>query len=353
MKKILFFVQDGVGGAERMSALIGRELDSHSNDVCFCLIKRPLKSTITDFIPKHINRTYITGKNGLLCLFAMIWTIIRQRPSFIFSSVFNLNTKLLLSKIFFPGKRFIIRCDNYLYTYTPRQRKLLAYTYPKADKIIAQTEEMRDELVNQVGIDSTKVIVLHNPIDTKTIEKKLSDSINPYPDDGKKHIVAVGRFNPQKGFDMLADAFLKICDSRSDIELYIVGDNSIMDGKIHHDISLKFKKKGKINCLHCVGYKDNPYSYIKYADCFVLSSRWEGLPNVLIESLYLETPVAAFKCIPIIERIVRDGIDGCLAEKDDVSSLSDAIIGALKIGKVKMSYTPTEIKDFIELFNIE
>lgn len=61
------------------------------------------------------------------------------------------------------------------------------------------------------------------------------------------------------------------------------------------------------DCVFCVGFKNNPYVYMKHADCFVLSSRNEGLPNVMIEALYLGTPVAAYKCIPVIERIVDEG----------------------------------------------
>ena len=352
-QKVLIFVLDSVGGAERMTTLIGKELIAQSYDVTFCLIKRTTQSSITDFIPKQINKEYIYSKNGLRCLLSMLKVISKERPSYVFSSIYSLNTKLLLIRFLFPKTKFIIRCDNYLYTYSSKQRRLLSVTYSKADIIIAQTEEMRDELVAQVGIDFSKVFVLHNPIDTKTIQDKLSESTNPYPNNGKKHVVAVGRFSYQKGFDMLIDAFVKIRKQHSNIDLYIVGDYTIMDEIIYKELTSKIVKEGLQHDLHCVGYKDNPYTYIKYANCFVLSSRWEGLPNALIESLYLGTPVAAFKCIPIIERIVNDGVDGCLAEKDDINSLSGAILGALKMDRIKMSYYPTDISRFVELFNFK
>lgn len=99
-----------------------------------------------------------------------------------------------------------------------------------------------------------------------------------------------------------------------------------------------------------MGFSDNPYVYLKYADCFVLSSRWEGLPNVLVESLFLKTPVAAFKCIPIIERMVRDGVDGYLAEKENPSSLASAIINAMKMGRTNPVYRGATKDDYISLF---
>ena len=351
MNKILLFCQDAVGGAERITAFIGRELFSQSKEVIFCLIRKKGKSSITDFLPKDINIKYISGDNGVICLMSMIKTILRVRPDYVFASVLNLNTKLLLIRKIFPKIKFIVRCDNYIYTYTPKQRKLLAMTYQNADRIIAQTEEMRDELIDQIGIKRNKVIVLHNPIDKKTINKKIQNVNSPYPEDGKKHIVAVGRFNHQKGFDFLIDAFIRVYEKNSKVELYIVGDSSIGNGEVAKDVRSKAEKAGISSSVHICGYQANPYPYIKNADCFVLSSRWEGLPNVLIESLYLGTPVAAFKCIPIIERIIEEGKTGYCAEKEDVSSLTQAIINTMQLGRVTSTYNSASIEDFVELFN--
>ena len=102
--------------------------------------------------------------------------------------------------------------------------------------------------------------------------------------------------------------------------------------------------------IHCLGFNDNPFIYMKYADCFVLSSRFEGLPNVLVEAMFLKTPVAAFKCIPIIERMVRDGMDGYLAEKENPNSLSSAIINALKMGRTNPIYRGATKEDYVSLF---
>ena len=86
---------------------------------------------------------------------------------------------------------------------------------------------------------------------------------------------------------MLIDAFIEAYKSLKNVDLYIVGDNTLENGIIYEDIMRKAIDNNVKTLVHCVGYKDNPYVYIKYADCFVLSSRWEGLPNVMLESLYL------------------------------------------------------------------
>lgn len=66
----------------------------------------------------------------------------------------------------------------------------------------------------------------------------------------------------------------------------------------------------------------------------------------MIESLYLGTPVAAFKCIPIIERIVTAGVDGFLAEKEDITGLAKAMVEASKLGRIKSVYKSASIADF-------
>ena len=350
MKKILFFIQDGVGGAERMSLLIGKSLDKEIFEVSFCLTGQKSSSSIVDFIPEGYHIIRIPNRNPLQLTWRIVSTIIREKPYAVFSSVINLNNKLLPFRFLYPAVKIIIRCDNYLYSYTEKQQKMIANFYPKANCIIAQTSEMRNELVNQLGIDATKVVVLQNPIDKQTIDKKVRGMASPFQDSSNKHFVAVGRFNKQKGFDLLIDAFLEVYKKKTDIDLYIVGDNTLQDGSIYSDIIQKAKDNGVEELIHCVGYKDNPYIYLKNADCFVLSSRWEGLPNVLIEALYLGTPVAAFKCIPVVERIVKEGINGFLAGKENIYELADAMLNASKLGEVESSYQSATIDDFVKLF---
>ena len=86
------------------------------------------------------------------------------------------------------------------------------------------------------------------------------------------------------------------------------------------------------------------------ADCYVLSSRNEGLPNVMIEALYLGTPVAAFKCIPVIERIISEGRSGFLASKENIEELGEAMLKACKLGRIQTSYAADTESVFLEIF---
>lgn len=350
MEKVLIFIQDAVGGAERMSVLIGKALAKEGKEVVYSLVENRLSSSILDFIPQDARIIRIPMGNAIRIMLAMLAVIRREKPQFVFASVLNINNKILPFRFLFPKTKIIIRCDNYLYTYTDRQRKIVAALYPMADMIIGQTEEMRDELIALNKFKENQVITLHNPIDIDTIYAKLKDAENPYPSNGLKHFVASGRFAYQKGFDFLVEAFSKVSQERTDCDLYIIGDFEYGNRKVYNMITEKAKKNNIEGKVHCVGYQKNPYPYIKYADCFVLSSRWEGLPNVLIEALHLGTPVAAFRCIPIIERIIDNGGNGFTAEKENVTSLAQAMSKSVDLGRIHSSYKSSQIEDFTKLF---
>ena len=119
---------------------------------------------------------------------------------------------------------------------------------------------------------------------------------------------------------------------------------------IYNTLIEKVKNAGLENRFHCVGYQANPYCYSRYADCFVLSSHWEGLPNALIESLYLGTPAAAFECVPILNRIIDKGSNGYLAENGNVEELANAMNKAIELGRINSLYKPGEMAEFEHIF---
>ena len=348
-RKLLVFAQSIVGGAERMSVTITKTLDREKFEVVYYLVGQTDdkgKAPLQEFIPNDMNVHCVAVGNPLLMIARYFRILQRERPDVVFSSVININNKLLLLSNFFKKTKFIVRCDNYLYTYTDRQRRIIDKTYHRADIIIAQTEEMKQELIDEMHISENKVVALQNPVDTETINKKIQTGKNPYSNDGKVRYVASGRFANQKGFDLLVEAFAMVKKQQSEAELYIVGRNDGGCEDYYNEVEQLIEKYGLQDSVKCVGFQNNPYVYIKYADCFVLSSRWEGLPNVMIESLYLGTPVAAFKCIPVIGRIVTDGVDGYLAEKENVESLAKAMMKASELGRVISVYKSASMDDF-------
>lgn len=352
MKKLLIFIQNGVGGAERMSVNIAKLLPQNEWEIIFCKVSFPGKiqnGRIDMFIPSHAKITNIFWGNQISFLRQLRKVISQQRPDVVFSSVMPINQRVLLLRKLFKNTRFIVRNDNYVSTLSGLKRKSLSLTYKNADKIIAQTEEMGDELV-ALGLNPDKVNVLHNLLDTELISKKAEEP-SPFPKDGKIRYVAVGRLAHQKGYDILVDAFKIVSERLPESQLYIVGSTEYGKGVFANQIKNKIEGLGLTDKVHLLGYSDNPYRYIKNATAFVLSSRNEGLPNVLVEAQFLKTPVAAAKCIPIISRMVKDGENGYLAETENPKSLAEAMIKAVNIKEVKEIYKPSSKEDFLKVFN--
>lgn len=352
MKKVLFFIQNGVGGAERMTVNIAKLLDSNSFDLTFCKICFPFATQngrIDDFIPKGVKLTNIFW-NSQTGFIRQLYKMIKiTKPDVVFASTMPYNQRLMLLKPLFPQVKFVIRNDNYLFTLSKIKKLALKYTYRNASLIVAQTEEMRDEFID-LGLNPDKIKVLHNFIDTDLISCKANEE-NPFHDNNEIRFVAVGRFARQKGYDLLIDAFKLVCQRLNNAHLYIIGDNNKWEGNVYPDLLEQIKQNGLVDKVHFTGYTDNPYKYIKNASAFVLSSRYEGLPNVLIEAQFLNIPSAAFACIPIIKRMIKDGENGYIAKAENPASLADAMIKAIDLKNVEEIYKPSSKEDFISLFN--
>ena len=353
-KKVLFFSQPNVGGAERMTVNIAKMLPEDEYQIVFCIFSwlklKQAESSIKDFIPNGTPILEIKIRSQFDYLWQLYQVMKEVKPDFVFSSIMHNNQRLLILRPFFRKCKFIVRNDNYLFTLPKIKKFTLSISYRLADMIVAQTEEMRDEFV-AIGFNSKKIRVLHNPVETEIIKHKAKE-YNPYREFSESvNYVAIGRLVPQKGYDLLVRAFKKVLESNPNSNLWIVGDENIDGGKIKSDIQ-EYSRVNKFeHKFHLVGYSSNPYPYISNADCFVLSSRYEGLPNVLVESLTLGTPAAAFECIPIINRIIGNGKNGFIAKPENISDLAEAMLLASKLGRVTLTYQPASRKQFIELFN--
>ena len=353
-KKVLFFINSEVGGSERMSVNISKMLPSDEFRIKYIVIKdvefKKSSTSVTDFIPEGSNVSFILARGHLDKVIKLYLAVKREKPDVVFASHYNINDKILFLKPLLRGVKIVIRAENSYSTFVDSKKFIIRHTYNKADVMIAQTDEMREDFIVNGHLPEGNIITLENPVDKETIEERVAGQVSPYPEDAKKHIVAVGRFHSQKGYDFLVQALAKVKEKRNDVELYVVGSYSGQWQPEYEKIMGMAEQLGIKENIHCLGFNDNPFVYVKYADCFVLSSRFEGLPNVLVEALYLKTPVAAFKCIPIIERMVRDGIDGYLAEKENPNSLAEAIINAMNMGCVNPVYDGATKEDFVNVF---
>lgn len=168
---------------------------------------------------------------------------------------------------------------------------LVKLLYRHADRIVAVSRYVKDDLEKKIGLNGNNIVMIHNGFAVEEIRSKGSF---PIEEDEKKlfersfTIIAAGRLNWWKGFSHLIRAMKQVCKSIPDCMLVILGEgeerdalqNTIDELNLGNNVILK-------------GFSDNPFMYIKRADVFVLSSIDEALPSVLIESLILSVPCVA------------------------------------------------------------
>ena len=346
-RKILFFLPSSVGGAERMTITIAKMLPRNLFNVKFVIVHKSM-GDIINFIPKEYGIIHIPIHN-IYCFATLriMRVICKEKPDVVFCSLMYLNTRIIIaSKIY--GVKVIIRNNNLLSRNSFLLSNLVKLTYRWADRIIAQQEEMKDELIKLPHVDKGKVVVMHNPLDYSVINEK-STVPSPYPCEDQLKYLSVGRFHYVKGQDVLVKAFKLVQAHNHIAHLYIVGK---FDWNNSFDKSVKafVEDNNLTNCIHFIGFDENPYRWVKYCDCYVMPSRIEGLPNALIEAMYLERPVVATKCIPVIERIVENGCNGYLVPPENPQIMAEAMIKAIDLKNIKFHYCPASNKDFEKLF---
>lgn len=345
-KKVLFFLPGGVGGAEQMTLNIGSLLPHNEYEVIFVIVGT--KTNILKIIPEGYKVIHLKIHNKYCAPIIRIMAIMhREKPDFSFCSTMYLNIRVLIASKLMRVK-CIIRNDNYLNVVSKRTRWELKHTYPFAYHIIAQQEDMAENLIQGLCLDPHKIVVRYNLLNTEKIDK-LSKAPSPYPEDDSINYLWVGNFLRTKGQDILAKAFKIIHDANPKTHLYFIGTTP-PDSSFRNSVYNYVKENNLLDYVHFMDFQDNPYSYIKNCDCYVLPSRIEGLPNSLIEAMYLKRPVVATRCIPIISRMIREGVNGYTTEVEDFEQLAVRMYDALRLTELNMIYKPGKAESFIELF---
>lgn len=220
------------------------------------------------------------------------------------------------------GKKFPIigRCINTLsYEYSHAEglfrrlvtNNLVKRCYHKADCVIAQSERMREDLIQNFCFKPDSVLTINNPL-----TDKFSREIDCKPTDERdKYILYVGRFEKQKGLDMLLNAFAML--SHKDIKLLLIGKGSLKEKIQELAKQLDIEKRVEI-----ISFTKNIEEYYRKALLTVMSSYFEGFPNVLSESIACGTPVVSFDLPSGPSDIVIEGENGYLAEYLSIDDLT-------------------------------
>jgi len=186
---------------------------------------------------------------------------------------------------------------------------LRRWLYRKATAVIVQSKGQADWFKQM----SNRVVVIPNPVNACTNDRNSQAERTSI-------IIAVGRLTRQKGFDLLLTAFSKVHKEHPEWNLVIYGDGPERAALERQIFELKLNGR-----VQLPGLTTNLTAHLRTAGCFVLSSRFEGFPNVLIEALACGCPVVATDCTDSISEIIQHGWNGLLITSEDVDAMADAL----------------------------
>jgi len=201
--------------------------------------------------------------------------------------------------------------------------------FPRADGLIAVSSGLALELEQLLKLKKSRIRTIYNPVVTPELAASARCEVShPWLDADRsgdfKTLISVGRLVEQKGYDVLLEA-LSIVRKSMDCRLIIVGG-----GPLQGELQALADSLGLHDFVDLVGWEDNPFRYVARSDLFVLSSRWEGLANVVIEALACGCPVVATDCNYGPEEILEGGKYGGLAAVDSPVDLASKILIALR-----------------------
>jgi GalNAc-alpha-(1->4)-GalNAc-alpha-(1->3)-diNAcBac-PP-undecaprenol alpha-1,4-N-acetyl-D-galactosaminyltransferase len=196
---------------------------------------------------------------------------------------------------------------------------LRKWVYPRSASVVMQTALGADWLAQHIpGADA---IVIPNPVTYPVAASKPTLAPESFVPFGRKLLLAVGRLSEQKGFDLLLQAFAKICGEHPLWDLVILGDGPLLPELTEQVRALGLDRRA---CF--AGRAGNLADWYERADLYVMSSRFEGFPNTLAEAMAHGCPVVAYDCDTGPRELVRDGVDGVLVRPvGDIEALAGAL----------------------------
>ncbi len=336
------------GGAERVMSILANYWASHNWDVTLLVLVDD--SSFYQLDPR-INLKFLriprSSATNLLKTITNTWQrvkvlrreIIASQPDVVISFMNTINVYSILAcwKLQIPT----IVCEHIYPGFSDASKvwqAVMNWTYRYADLITVLTQNALPFYPERKGY---RAIVMPNPVLEPT-PTRATERLLP-----THSIVAIGRLHPQKGFDLLMEAFDRIRTKHTDWQLTIFGE-----GPIRAELEDLRAQLGLTECVHLPGSVKNLQDYLRQADLYVMSSRFEGFPMGLCEAMACGLPVLAADCLSGPRDIIEDGVNGMLVETENVDALA-AKLDELMSDPDRRQYLAQNAPQILDRFGVE
>ncbi|MEO3432602.1 glycosyltransferase [Inquilinus sp. CAU 1745] len=321
------------GGAERAMATLANGFAARGLSVDLVLANA--EGPYLEDVDHHSVRVVDLQSRGVFfSLPGLVRYLRHEQPRVLFSALSHANVVAVwargLAEI--PTRLVISERANLSVTqqFSPGFRQWLVprfmrAAYPRADRIVAVSAGVADDLAIAINLPRERISVVHNPIVTETLLRQSNEPLtHPWlAPDAPPLILAAGRLAPQKDFATLIHAFARLRSVRP-ARLMILGDGIMRDDLMTLAVELGAQKD-----VAMPGFVDNPFAWMRRSSLFVLSSAFEGLPGVLIQAMACDAPVVSTDCPSGPAEILENGRWGRLVPVGDVSAMAGAMAAAL------------------------
>jgi glycosyltransferase involved in cell wall biosynthesis len=335
------------GGAERVIVTLAKFLDRQRFRVTLAVVDTR-GAVMRDDIPADVNFIDLGARRvrySLPRIVALMWRI---KPDVMFSTLGHLNVALAMVRFLLPRsvrtvarETTVISCSLQYLRRRAFWETLYRRFYRRHDQVICQSHYMRDDLVRNYGFPRERSRVIHNPVDVDRIRQLATQPVTfAAGAPAVVNLVAAGRLDMEKAFDVLIDS-LALLD-RPEVHLTLLGQGSL-EGALRQ----RALDRGLAGRVHFAGFQANPFAWFARADALVLSSLYEGFPNVVLEALACGTPVIAVPA-PGGTREILDGVEHCVVARDlGARALADAL--ALWLGGPRQRVA----RDAVDQYRVE
>jgi glycosyltransferase involved in cell wall biosynthesis len=322
----LFIVRPtlGQGGADRVTVNLLQVLDRNLFDLSLVLMRA--EGEFLSDTPDDV-KIYPLNASSLWTTWLPLTRLLHaEKPDILFSTCSGANIpaviahrlsrrtgRLVLSErnVLFHGKLSIKRIFVNLLKWV---------LYRWADQITAVSQGVKDDLITKLGISPERISVVYNPVVTEGIQRLAAEPVeHPWFQEGIPIILGAGRLIFQKDFPTLIRAFVRVRAERH-VRLAILGE-----GPLKNDLLALVRSRGLESDVWFAGFDKNPFKYMAKCTMFVLASKDEGLPGVLIQAMACGAPVISTDCHAGPSEIIRPDVDGFLVPVGDVASMAEKI----------------------------
>jgi glycosyltransferase involved in cell wall biosynthesis len=260
-------------------------------------------------------------------LFPIVRYIKLSHPDIIFTAHYN-SIVILANWLAGSPSKIVITEHTVLSKHFPSQiwfirtffPAICRFFYPKADKIVAVSKFVANDLIRYLMLPPEKVTYIYNPIIGESLAAMIAETCrHPWFDTDVPVFVSAGRMSGEKDYKTLLDAFA-IFRGTKRARLLMLGDGILLAELKEYAKQINIDKD-----VDWLGFVENPIPYIKEADVFLLSSRYEGLPTVVIEALFASATIVATDCPGGIREILNDGEYGYIVPVASPQAMADAI----------------------------